>query len=291
MAAYRTENGLKSHKELCYTADGVREELYVDKDTGELLPIGFKNHRHSMRVPLFYTFDFEYKTTKVEGPEENSMEQKERDKGSYTKKYQRHDPTGYVIRRVSIYPHIIRNKTFHRTMQSPDDDIKLYFYKEIEEDAKFVTNTYLRFPKPMLPMTPDEVEDYTDSTNCHICNGQLGDDKVRDHCHVTGKYRGTTHSNCNTNYRLPKVFPVFCHNMSKYDAHLFIRSMALEEGEIQTIPETEKKYISFSKSFKAYSFTKNGKKIAENKEIRFLDSIRFMQFSLDKLVGEFGKGQ
>ena len=67
--------------------------------------------------------------------------------------------------------------------------------------------------------------------------------------------------------------------------------MALEEGEIQTIPETEKKYISFSKSFKAYSFTKNGKKIAENKEIRFLDSIRFMQFSLDKLVGEFGKGQ
>ena len=53
VAAYRTENGLKSHQELCYTADGVREELYVNKDTGDPIPIGFKNHNHSMRVPAF----------------------------------------------------------------------------------------------------------------------------------------------------------------------------------------------------------------------------------------------
>ena len=27
------------------------------------------------------------------------------------------------------------------------------------------------------------------ASHCHICLGELGEDKVLDHCHLTGKYR------------------------------------------------------------------------------------------------------
>ena len=44
------------------------------------------------------------------------------------------------------------------------------------------------------------------SNNCWICEKlfEVGDNKVRDHCHITGKYRGSTHWSCNINLKLTK---------------------------------------------------------------------------------------
>ena len=84
-------------------------------------------------------------------------------------------------------------------------------------------------------------------TQCHICDKELGDDKVRDHCHLTGKYRGAAHNKCNLKHRIPKHYPIFFHNSSGYDAHLFIKSLGADEGEINCIPNNEENYISFSK--------------------------------------------
>ena len=36
--------------------------------------------------------------------------------------------------------------------------------------------------------------------------------KVRDHCHYTGKFRGAAHSICNLNYKVPQEIPVKIHN-------------------------------------------------------------------------------
>lgn len=47
--------------------------------------------------------------------------------------------------------------------------------------------------------------------------------KVRDHDHLTGVYRGAVHSYFNFNYQNPRFIPVFLHNLSCYDAHLFIK--------------------------------------------------------------------
>ena len=58
---------------------------------------------------------------------------------------------------------------------------------------------------------------------CWICEKLIDDDdeKVRDHCHVTGKFRGAAHCNCNINLQLTKkVFVVF-HNLRGYDGHFF----------------------------------------------------------------------
>ena len=44
--------------------------------------------------------------------------------------------------------------------------------------------------------------------------------KVRDHCHYTGKFRGAAQSNCNLQYKVPKKIPIVFHNCSTYDYHL-----------------------------------------------------------------------
>jgi len=76
--------------------------------------------------------------------------------------------------------------------------------------------------------TAVEEEIFNSSTSCHICGGQLGEDKVRDHCHFTGKFRGAADNECNLRYRVPRFTqPVFFHDLSRYDAHLFYKEASL----------------------------------------------------------------
>ena len=53
---------------------------------------------------------------------------------------------------------------------------------------------------------------YDNSTHCHICNEELGIDRVRDHFHLSGKFRGAAHEICNFKYKVPKFIPVVFHN-------------------------------------------------------------------------------
>jgi len=53
----------------------------------------------------------------------------------------------------------------------------------------------------------------------------LGEDRVIDHCHLTGKFRGAAHTKCNRNYKIPNFIPLFFHNLSGYDSHLFINKL------------------------------------------------------------------
>jgi len=71
--------------------------------------------------------------------------------------------------------------------------------------------------------------------------------KVRDHDHLTGEYRGAAHCICNLTYQNPKFIPIVCHNLSGYDAHLFIKEFGNDNNDIKLIPNSEEKYTSFSK--------------------------------------------
>ena len=53
-------------------------------------------------------------------------------------------------------------------------------------------------------MTNEDDEIYENSHLCSICKEELNTDKVRDHCHATGKFRAAAHNKCNINLRLPK---------------------------------------------------------------------------------------
>ena len=64
---------------------------------------------------------------------------------------------------------------------------------------------------------------YDNSTLCHICYEELGKDKVRDHCHLSGKFRGAAHEVSNLKYNVPKFFPVAFHKLSGYDSHILLK--------------------------------------------------------------------
>ena len=110
-------------------------------------------------------------------------------------------------------------------------------------------------------------------------------EKVRDHCHITGKYRGAACCSCNLRMRIPKFVPVIFHNLENYDSHLFIKNLGVTSGDVNCIPKTEEKYISFLKKIVIgnYFNKKLGKYVDDKVEIRFIDSFKFMASSLEKL--------
>ena len=64
---------------------------------------------------------------------------------------------------------------------------------------------------------------YENTIICHICNEELGKDRVRDHCHPTCKFKGAAHEGCNLKYKIPKFLPVVFHNLSGYDSHYLLK--------------------------------------------------------------------
>ena len=70
-------------------------------------------------------------------------------------------------------------------------------------------------------------------------------EKVRDHCHVTGKFRGATHWDCNINFQLTKKVLVIFHNLTSYDSHLIFCELGKFEVKINVIPNGLEKYMAF----------------------------------------------
>ena len=92
---------------------------------------------------------------------------------------------------------------------------------------------------------------------------------------------------CNRNYRIPKFIPVVFHNLSNYDSHLFIKKMFIKNPEetLECIPNNEEKYISFRMEIVLCHITdEEGERKPVKREIRFIDSYRFMRLSLDALI-------
>ena len=116
----------------------------------------------------------------------------------------------------------------------------------LERDTKRIQEKF-DFSKKMISSFKDK-DDFEKAEICWICQKEFGEsEKVRDHCHFTGKYRGAAHVKCNLQFKKPKFTPVIFHNLSGYDAHLFVKNLGKSEGNIKCIPNNEEKYISFSK--------------------------------------------
>ncbi len=126
-------------------------------------------------------------------------------------------------------------------------------------------------------MTESDKNRHEKTESCYACGIQF--DTVRtvkcaDHCHITGKYRGAACGKCNLRMKVPTFVPVLFHSLEGYDAHLFVKSLGLEEGEIRCIPKTDEKYISFSKNIPMETVVSDdGKDKTICLETRFLDSL------------------
>ena len=101
--------------------------------------------------------------------------------------------------------------------------------------------------KTMIPLTKEEEDNCNKENTCYICKKDFNNDKVRDHCHFTGKYRGAAHNMGNLRYKVPKNIPVIFHNGSTYDYHFIIKELPCEfDGNFECLGENTEKYITFS---------------------------------------------
>ena len=131
---------------------------------------------------------------------------------------------------------------------------------------------YFKNTKKYIIMTEKDEEDYRDKNICRFCEKIIESDKVRDHCHLTGKYRVPAHNTCNINVKQKdsNFIPFAFHTYSRYDSHMFFKrliDLKNDKVKLKIIPKTNEQYISVNYGC-----------------IRFVDSYRFVSESLDKLV-------
>ena len=280
--SFQSEKSLNKHTEYCQNNEAVKIEMPF------LENIQFKNFYKKQRVPFVVYADFECFTEKIDTCQPD-------DSKSFTNQYQKHKPSGFCYLIKCFDDNLFYPKLVKYTAESPDEDIPQLFIESLEKDIKEIYNKF-KIPKKMV-MTQEDKIDFRRATHCHICEEEIDKDTddenyrmVRDHCHLTGKYRGAAHNMCNLKFRLPKFYPVIFHNLSGYDSHLFIKNLGKSEGKIDCIPNNEEKYISFTKHILVDKFIdKEGEEVEVKRKIRFIDSFKFMATSLDSLVKNLPK--
>ena len=267
-----------------------RDEHYVyciDNKTvrvkmpGKGSKIEFCDGQNQFKVPFIMYADFESILEPIQGVEHStSGGPNPAPTGSYTSEVAKHSPSGWCVYSKLAYREV-------------NDPLKLYRGKDcLEKFCNYIMQEAHRlchmFPKKRMdPLTKKQWKKYNKASRCHICFKQFGDSKkglkVRDHCHYTGRYRGPALRNCNLMYRIPSYIPVVFHNLSGYDAHLFIRELGgYSRNTMKVIAKHKEDYISFSVEVAVDKYVdKLGNKKEKLIKLRFIDSFKFMASSLD----------
>ena len=178
---------------------------------------------------------------------------------SSTTKISGHIPCGYSTSTILTFGHIENKHTLYRRKYCMKK-----FCESLRENAKFIIDFE---KKKMLPLTKEELKSHQDAKVCYICgkiilkrlSKSIKYWKLRDHCHYTGKYRGTVHSICNLKFNVPYEIPVVFHKDSNYDYYFIKKELGNEfEGTFECLGEdteknkpffvpTEKKVIKMDK--------------------------------------------
>ncbi|XP_070529634.1 uncharacterized protein [Cardiocondyla obscurior] len=230
--------------------------------------LSFSNHDNKERVPFIVYADLECVLRKIDPP--SSPEQT-------TFNYQRHEvfSVGYYVR--CSFDESLSRYEYYRGL-----DCIEWFVEQLVKLAHRVETIILK-TVPMETLSNAQREEHENATVCHVCESPFAVDekRVRDHCHMTGRYRGPAHSKCNLQYRDTRYIPVVFHNLSGYDAHFVIKEITTAyEGKVDLLPITKEKYISFTKHV---NDTAKGQDLRTAIKLRFIDSNKFLNVSLDKL--------
>lgn len=233
----------------CQVHGAQRTEMPTEEDKW----LKFTDISKQLKVPFVVYADFESILERHYGcqPDPNK---------SSTIKLAKHVPSGFTYKVVGVSPETTENHVTYRG----EDAVEKFMDHMVKLKEKLVS--ILRNPKPMN-LSDQESESFLKATHCCICKDQLGNDTVRDHCHVTGKFRGAAHSSCNLNLRLRERIPVFFHNLKGFDAHHIMSVIGkYKHKRINCIPQNHEKYIAFLLG-----------------NLDFVDTFQFMSTSLEKL--------
>lgn len=252
---------LETHRIDCFKQNDY--QIIMPK---EMTTVKFKDYNKKLRVPFVIYADVE---SLLKKPEIEFC------KSEGTRAYQQHEAysIGYYFK--CAYDD---SKSFYRSYRGLD--CINWFVRQLTDIASDVEQI-LNEVVP-LNMTLEDEAFFIISDECHICGKAYteSDVRVRDHCHLTGKYRGSAHADCNLNFQDTRHIPVIFHNLSNYDAHFIIGAVAKNiPGNTSIIPRNEESYISFTKTVTSV----HSKEFSNFIKLRFIDSFQFMSSSLDYL--------
>ena len=285
LQCFSSENNLVKYTNNCLTINGS-QAINMPKQGENILK--FNNFHKQLPVPFVMYADFEAITRKVQGCERSEKMKKDKDRKSYTKAYQTYKDCGYGYKVICCY-----RDRYSKPIQTYRGENAVYkcMEKMLEEVEYCKAVIKKHFNKPLV-MTEEDEQHFRTMDGCHIC-GEKYTDKVvhvRDHCHITGKFRGSAHQECNLKLRIKPdnvKIPIIFHNLRGYDSHFIMQQIGEiakkhaytnKKGEkqdlnINTIPNNMEKYMAFMLG----------------NHLTFIDSFQFMSSSLDKLVSNLPK--
>ncbi len=290
---FSTQDMLTQHQEICLEH---KLQTHVYPNPGDKMK--FKNVEKLHDIPFVVYADFECFVKPIEGPDKDSNQ-------SFTMKYQDHEPSGFCYTIKCMDENIYPTKTVLKTASYDGEDMGKKFVDMLSEDMKPIYEI-LKNPKPMS-MSNSDKKQHMRAENCYACGTKFGTKRInkqskkeekvtkcKDHCHITGKYRGAACDKCNLRMMVPMFVLIVFDNLEGYDSHLFVKSLGLTEGDINCIPKTDEKYISFTKKIPmdTYKDVRSDGSVVEKTihlEMRFIDSVKFTFKSLDSLVSTLRK--
>ncbi|KYN16311.1 hypothetical protein ALC57_11429, partial [Trachymyrmex cornetzi] len=168
----RTSAKLQSHTMDCRKINDCAIRLPSEDDKW----FEFGNYSNKERVPFIVYADLECVLQKTETDKEEA---------SYT--YQRHKvcSVDYYVR--CSYDNSLSSYQFRR-----NKDCISWFARQLNDLADRVKDI-ISANVSMEVLSKQQWETYRSATRCHICE-KPNDTRVRDHCYLTGKFRGPAHS-------------------------------------------------------------------------------------------------
>lgn len=261
---FNSQKRLDTHKPFC--GAGYLTAIAMPDDTDNILQ--FKNYQRMIKKPVVVYADFEVCLKPTDNDASNLSEDQ-----SYTLKYQKHEPcsVGLIVSKSCCGAAGFENLSI-QTCPNPAQ----YLIERLVELAE-ASNVENRVP---LVMSDANERAFQAARECMLCKRALFTDRVRDHCHVCGRYRAALHSACNQLLRLDRDITVVLHNLRRYDSHIVMREIGAacesKNLELKVIARAMEDYTTF------YIQPRNGRR--SSWRIRFIDSVQFLSSSLEKLV-------
>ena len=251
LSSYTSENMLMKHKEKC------GDDNITTIRTSNESHLHWKKHFH--KNPLYFRI---YADFEADNEEDNSIV------GDKTTNIYKQNPVLNGYRIVSELEDVLKSEYYKSPLGYNNVDWFVYEVIKLENKMAF----YFKNTNKDILMTEEDEEDFRIDNICRFCEKNIESDKVRDHCHLTGKYRGAAHSKCNINVtqKQSNFIPFIFHNFSNYDCHMFFKKLVdkkKDKVDFDIIPKTNGEYISVTYGC-----------------IRFIDSYRFLSSGLDSLV-------
>ena len=295
ISPHSSERTLQDHLIHCKGVDAPPCHAVFPEMNKEGIPptIKFKNIQHMMKAPYVIYADTESIIRPVTNPHTDSN----------TVQSSEHIPCSFAYVVVRSDGQVQSEKLYR------GEDAMDVLFNWLEQELENIRED-LKHIRP-LQMTEDDWVNHEKATKCWVCNRgfwkwtpdcEHGLYKVKDHCHITGEYRGSAHSDCNfllqiRPYHTP--IPVFFHNLKNNDSHHLILAIGRTEEKNTAVTDKNGKPIMYKDSEgkdteKPVTVTDGSiSAIVQNMEklisfswgqFRFVDSYAFLSSSLDKLV-------